>query len=67
MERYELNEKDKMLIETALAVLKENFDDGVYNHTVGCAILCKNGIRTDDWKLSCQFLKFFRVFCYYLL
>ncbi len=40
MEKYELNEKDKLLIEIALEVLRENFDDGVYNHTVGCAILC---------------------------
>ena len=43
MEKYELNEKDKLLIEIALEVLRENLDDGVYNHTVGCAILCKNG------------------------
>ena len=43
MERYELNDNDKMLIDIALAVSKENFDDGIYNHTVGCAILCKNG------------------------
>lgn len=34
MEKYELNEKDKLLIEIALEVLRENFDDGVYNHTV---------------------------------
>lgn len=43
METYELNDKDKMLIDIALDVLKKNFDDGIYNHTVGCAILCKNG------------------------
>ncbi len=43
MERFELNETDKTLIETALEVLKENFDDGVYNHTVGTALLCTNG------------------------
>lgn len=43
MEKYELNDKDKMLVETALDVLKKNFDEGTYNHTVGCAILCKNG------------------------
>ena len=42
-EKYELNDNDKMLIDIALTVLKENFDDGIYNHTVGCAILCKNG------------------------
>ena len=43
MTRYEITEADKKLIETGLAVLKRNFDDGVYNHTVGCALLCKNG------------------------
>ena len=43
MERFEINEKDKELIEIGLEVLNENFDDGIYNHTVGCAILCKNG------------------------
>ena len=43
MERYELNDCDKKLIEMALKVLKKNFDDGIYNHTVGCAVLCKNG------------------------
>ena len=32
-----------MLIEIALEELRENIDGGVYNHTVGCAILCKNG------------------------
>ncbi len=43
MEIFEITEKDKELINIALAVLKKNFDDGVYNHTVGCALLCKNG------------------------
>lgn len=43
MQRFEVTEKDKELIAIGLAVLKENFDDGVYNHTVGCAVLCKNG------------------------
>lgn len=43
MKRYELNDADKKLITLGLEVLKSNFDDGVYNHTVGCAILCKNG------------------------
>jgi cytidine deaminase len=43
MKRYELNDADKNLITLGLEVLKSNFDDGVYNHTVGCAILCKNG------------------------
>lgn len=43
MERYTLNDTDRRLIACALDVLKKNFDDGVYNHTVGCALLCKNG------------------------
>ncbi len=43
MKKYSITEKDNTLIQTALKVLEENFDDGIYNHTVGCAILCKNG------------------------
>ena len=43
MERHELKEKDHQLIQMALECLAKNFDDGVYNHTVGCALLCKNG------------------------
>lgn len=43
MERYPITEKDRELIRIGLQVLAENFDDGVYNHTVGCALLCKNG------------------------
>ncbi len=43
MERYQITEKDKELIEIGLQVLENNFDDGIYNHTVGCALLCKNG------------------------
>ena len=43
MKKFKLNDKDKQLIQAALKVLVENFDDGIYNHTVGCAILCKNG------------------------
>ena len=40
---YEITEKDRELIRLALACLERNFDDGVYNHTVGCALLCQNG------------------------
>lgn len=40
---YEITEKDHELIRVALECLERNFDDGVYNHTVGCALLCKNG------------------------
>lgn len=43
MEIFELNETDRKLITVGLDVLKKNFDDGVYYHTVGCALLCKNG------------------------
>ena len=43
MRRYKITERDKKLIEIGLRVLEENFDDGVYHHTVGCAVLCKNG------------------------
>lgn len=43
MVKYPLNEADLKLIPLALEVLERNFDDGVYNHTVGCALLCKNG------------------------
>ena len=43
MERYELTETDHLLISKGLEVLAANYDDGVYNHTVGCALLCKSG------------------------
>lgn len=43
MERYPITQQDKKLIALALEVLQRNFDDGVYHHTVGCALLCRNG------------------------
>ena len=43
MVKYPLTEADLNLIPLALKVLSENFDDGVYHHTVGCALLSKNG------------------------
>ena len=43
MERYPITGKDKELIKLGLQVLDENFDEGIYNHTVGCAVLCDNG------------------------
>lgn len=43
MQTYEITASDKELINLALEVLEKNFDDGVYNHTVGSAIRCKNG------------------------
>ena len=37
MKRYKLNGHDRKPIETALEVPEENYDEGTYNHTVGCA------------------------------
>jgi len=58
MERFSLTEQDKQLIQAGLEVLKRNFDDGIYNHTVGCALLCKNshiyqGVNCDGIHGSC--------------
>jgi cytidine deaminase len=43
LKKYDITNTDRELIEIALKCLNDNFDDGVYNHTVGCALLCKNG------------------------
>ena len=43
MQKYSITREDRILVEKAIEVLKKNFDDGVYNHTVGSAILCENG------------------------
>ena len=43
MKKYNITNTDRELIKIALKCLNDNFDDGIYNHTVGCAILCKNG------------------------
>lgn len=43
MDTFQLSCSDYNLISSALETLKKNFDDGVYNHTVGCALRCKNG------------------------
>ena len=43
MRKFKLTQADYKLIEQGLQVLTKNFDDGVYNHTVGCALRCKNG------------------------
>ena len=43
MKFYEITNEDKELIQIALQTLAKNFDDGVYNHTVGAALRCKNG------------------------
>lgn len=41
MKRYELTNADRELIGIGLDVLQKNSDDGIFNHTVGCAVLCK--------------------------
>ncbi len=43
MQRYPITDADRQLIAAGLDVLSKNFDDGIYHHTVGCALLCKNG------------------------
>ncbi|MBQ2766680.1 MAG: cytidine deaminase [Clostridia bacterium] len=43
MTKYPITDTDRILIAEGLEVLAQNFDDGTYNHTVGCALLCKNG------------------------
>lgn len=43
MTYFKITDDDKQLIDIALQMLAKNFDDGVYNHTVGAAIRCKNG------------------------
>ena len=40
---YEITDSDRELIGIAIGTLAKNFDDGVYYHTVGAAIRCKNG------------------------
>lgn len=40
---YEITAEDHELIRIALETLAKNFDDGVYNHTVGAAIRCRSG------------------------
>lgn len=40
---YPVTPEDHVLIQTALETLARNFDDGIYNHTVGAAIRCKDG------------------------
>ena len=39
LKKYDITKNDQNLIEIALKCLNDNFDDGVYNHTVGCALL----------------------------
>lgn len=50
MERFQLTDSDKNLIEIALEVIHKNFDNKFYNHTVGCALLCKKLAKIKDYK-----------------
>ena len=43
MKKFPIGKRDAELIELGLKTLGENFDDGVYRHTVGCAIRTKGG------------------------
>lgn len=43
MQTFDITAQDRELIKMALEVIEKNFDDGVYNHTVGSALRCKNG------------------------
>mgnify|MGYP003302888136 CR=1 FL=1 len=43
MRKYKLTIEDYQLIQQGLQTLEKNFDDGIYHHTVGCALRCKNG------------------------
>ena len=43
MERFPLSQGDYELIQAGLRVLANNFDDGIYHHTVGCALRTKDG------------------------
>ena len=43
MKKYPLSAADHATIADALALLAKTFDDGIYHHTVGCAIRCKSG------------------------
>ena len=43
MTTYEITHEDRDLIRIALSTLENNFDDGVYRHTVAAALRCKDG------------------------
>ena len=40
---YQITQEDQDMIRAALECLARNFDDGIYHHTVGAALRCKNG------------------------
>jgi cytidine deaminase len=43
MKKHPLTPTDHAMIADALTLLKKTFDDGIYHHTVACAIRAKNG------------------------
>jgi cytidine deaminase len=43
MRTYPIEAKDHELIKNALQKLEANYQQGFYNHTVGCALLTKGG------------------------
>lgn len=43
MTRCPLDDRDHALIRAALQTIDRNFDSVRYNHTVGCALRCRNG------------------------
>lgn len=43
MKFYEITDADRELVAMALDVLEKNFDAGIFYHTVGAALRCKNG------------------------
>lgn len=58
MKYEELTKEDYQLIQMGLDTLAKHFDDGVYHHTVGCAIRTKSnkvytGVNCDGIHGSC--------------
>ena len=58
MVAYDITQEDLELIQTAKDVLQKNYEDGVFYHTVGSAIRCKNkkvypGVNCDGIHGSC--------------
>ena len=43
MKKHPLTPADHAMIADALALLEKTFDDGIYHHTVGCAIRTRSG------------------------
>jgi cytidine deaminase len=43
MTYFEITKDDTELVQLALKKLIANFDDGIYHHTVGAGLRCKNG------------------------